>query len=235
MLTPNEIPFFAPPLPVEVDAPPPELFDKEVNELDVGDWLGPLDQYQEFFSALHDTYPVVTAPSSFTYSTDSDHEFAPSQYSSSNGFMSEYSAIDPSSQAMQDLNITLDNANSSDIFFGSPQPAGALPSPPFIDGIPDPAQLFLEVSDFPGDLPYAPNPSASPDLSTNVPIYVTPDALTQTQSAPARANWKSKSKPHKCVYCSHCKADSMSICIRLTPLASLRAQTQPQNSYFQCP
>ena len=59
-----------------------ESFERDIGEIEF-DW--PFPQLQDNFSIYPDTLPVITTPSSFTYSTDSDSQysygFAPSDYS----------------------------------------------------------------------------------------------------------------------------------------------------------
>src|SRR5712691_5652752 len=60
-------PFFDP-LPQYTDAPPPELFDQEVAELD-SFLQSALEQFDEYFTAVHHSIPAISTPPPLTYST----------------------------------------------------------------------------------------------------------------------------------------------------------------------
>jgi len=74
-----DLPFFAP-LP-QADAPSPEKFDTEFEELE---FEGPVQlpiQLEDPFSTFRGNTPVFTSPSVFTHSTESGYDFAASEYS----------------------------------------------------------------------------------------------------------------------------------------------------------
>ncbi|KAH9969909.1 hypothetical protein BC827DRAFT_1263072 [Russula dissimulans] len=195
----KEIFFYAPDLEVP-PAPPPESFNEELNDLDLSDWLVGQFCFEEISSSLPlgDFRPIDTTPSLFMYSTDSGRDIAPSQYSSSNDFMSDYSVNAPSSQVTQEYHITPEpDFNSPVIVSEPPQLTGSFPSTPLNFSISDPSDFFFCVSDYGGELSNAIDQSPIPDISENDPVYVTPDDLTH--SGPARAD--SKGKVFKCPYC----------------------------------
>ncbi|KAH9969914.1 hypothetical protein BC827DRAFT_1163965 [Russula dissimulans] len=167
--------------------------------LDLGDWLVEQFDFEGIFSALPlGDIPVDTTPSLYMYSTDSGRDIAPSQYSSSNDFMSDYSVNAPSSQVTQEYYITPEpDLNGPVIVSELPQLTGSFPSTPPNFSISDPSDFFFRVSDYGGELSNALNQYPIPDISENDPVYVTPDDLTHSGSARADSN----GQVYKCPHC----------------------------------
>jgi hypothetical protein len=181
----------------------PESFSKEVEEYEL-DW----HQYQDNFSNFPDNFPVTTTtPPSLTYSTESNYEFAPSQYSyglgpSEYSIPSELATRSPVEHGVYAIPGTL----SSDVVYNDPLSFGPLPHPPgpplhpaeaYINyGTSDPSPSFFSIS--PEELSLAiqePTTIVAPALQS---IEVMPDS--QTQVTPE--------KPFRCPQCSYGTSDS---------------------------
>ncbi|KAI0307936.1 hypothetical protein B0F90DRAFT_1664892 [Multifurca ochricompacta] len=157
--TKADLPFFAP-LP-QVDAPPPESFDNEFEELEFDGAQLPI-QLEDTFSTLRGTTPVFTgSPSAFTQSTESGYDIANSEYSYLGYPTSNYSM--PLDIAFQNVRVSSD--------YGA------------IDTLHDP----IYTPSFPNDLasfgPLPPSPSASP------PIRVTKSQSDYGSSKPRQSHF----------------------------------------------
>ena len=177
--------FFAPP-PQHTEAPPPELFDQEVAELDLN---FPFEQFDDFLPTFYDSIPVTSTPPALTYSTDSlySSDFTQSDYSIPSEIESYY--------------LSDNGLYGTD---DSIQPAVSSNGPPSLPIHPAEAQFDVVASDF--------NPNfigfSAEDLSTAMkppptplPVHVTP--ASEAQTAPA------SDRPFKCPHCSHCKAETI--------------------------
>jgi hypothetical protein len=181
---------FAPPQPV--DAPSPDLFDKEVTELLV-DQDVPSEQFFGFPPTFDDSISAVFTPSILTYSTDSVHEVSSSRYS--------YNF----SQSQSDYSIPSEIDSYGSLNYGTHNSIYSAIPPLY----PASAQADYETSDL--------NPSfvgiSLEDLSTTVqqptsfdptslPVCVTPASDSEVQNAPA------SDKVFDCPHCPRCKPES---------------------------
>lgn len=210
--TKADLPFFAP-LP-QADAPPPESFDNEFEELD---FEGPVQlpiHIEDPFSTFRGNTPVFTSPSVFTRSTESGYDLAASEYSY---------GYPPSNYSMP-LDIAFNNVRVSSEYGG----VDTLQDPMYPSG-------FSDLPSF-GALP--PTPSPSPPLrvvkaqsdygpSKSHPSHfgVSPDNLslphqqpptpTVPTVLPVQASDKQGhivlGKAHQCPNCSRGKAYSVEI------------------------
>jgi len=186
-------------------------------EKDIGNIDRPFFQFPDDFSIFPGTSPVIAAPSSLTYSTESD---SPSQYSY--GFApSDYSSpsdvITPG-PVKQEVHAIHDSVYS-DGFSHDPSSFGSLlPSPSLYPvgahsdyGTSLPHQFFeISLEELSVALQQSTTIS-SPEL---LPAQVSPDTQTDITST----------RPFKCPLCPFGKANSLRIYDRLTLLASLEAQ-----------
>ena len=180
-----------------------ESFEKDIGEIEL-DWS--FQQFHDNFSNFRDTLPVITTPSSLTYSTESESEPALSQYSY--GFVSsssEYSIpseIAIRGQAEHGIHAIHD-AICSDVVSNDPSSFGPLPPfPPSHPieahsdyGISDPYRPFFDIS--PEELPLALQQS-----TTNATA-----ALHSTTSVQDGQTRVPPVKPYRCTLCSYGKAD----------------------------
>jgi hypothetical protein len=207
---PNEsadLPFFAPP-PQAADAPSPDSFDNEVDnevgELNIN-WF-----FNDNFS-FQDTVSVVSTPPALTYSTDSSYAF--SQYSYDNTpSASDYS--NPSEieacGSVKDGLYTMHGSIYSAVFSDGPTFPPVSPVTTQSDyGTSNLGPNFIRMS----------LDESSAEQSACVaptPLHATPNSKAQTGPL--------VTKPFKCPLCPFCMSKPMGIYIRLTLLASLRAQ-----------
>ena len=185
-----------------------ESFERDIGEIEF-DW--PFPQLQDNFPIYPDTLPVITTPSSFTYSTESDSQysygFAPSDYS----IPSDVVTRGPAEHGV----YTAHNSIRSDMFdlssFGSLPPSPALHTVVAHSdyGTSDSYQ-FLNGSS-PEDLSFTLQQSATFGAPGRLPVQVTPDIQTLV-------------RPFQCPYCPFGKTLSMRIYNWLTLLISLQAQ-----------
>ena len=191
-----------------------ESFEKDIGEIEFD--LS-FFQFPDNFPILPYTPPVITTPSSLTYSTDSDspsqysYSFAPSDYSSPSDILTP----GPVDQC-HDVYTTHDSVYP-DVFSHDPSSFGSLPpSPPLRPvkahsdhGTSLPHQFF-EIS--PEELCLALRQSAT--LTSPKALPALPDTRTDTTSA----------RPFKCPLCPFGKANFLEVLCWLTLLASLEAQ-----------
>jgi len=191
-----------------------ESFEKDIG--DIIEFDPSFFQFPENLPIFPSTTPVITSPSSLTYSTESD---SPSQYSY--GFSlsdcSTPSDVVTPGPVEQDVYANHDSVYS-EIFSHDLTSFGSLPpSPPLL---PIKAQsdygTSLPYQSFFGIYPEEPSvdlqqPATSPAF---LHMQVTPGTRTNTASA----------KPFKCPHCPFGKANSLRIYDELTLLASLEAQ-----------
>lgn len=169
--------FFAPP-PPPAEAPSPESFDREVDEVAEQDPLN-FNQFDDFFSTFYNNVSAVFTSPSLTYSTDSNYGIDSSQYSydAPPSVTSSPSDFESGSSVNNGLYTTHDAIYSA-VFSNSPLP--------FLPVNPVEARSDYETSDFvgisPGDLSVVPTP-----LSVNVE----PDSVVKTTQV----------KPFKCPQC----------------------------------
>ena len=189
-----------------------ESFEKDIGEIEFD--LS-FFQFPGNVPILPDTPPVITTPSSLTYSTDSDspsqysYGFAPSDYSTPSDILTP-------GPAEQGVYATHDSVYS-DVFSQDPSSFGSLPpSPPLRPvkahsdyGTSLPHQFF-EIS--PEELYLALQESTT--LTPREPLQVLSDTRKDTTSA----------RPFKCPLCPFGKVNSLRVYDWLTLLASLEAQ-----------
>ena len=176
-------PFFAPP-PQHTEAPPPELFDQEVGELDLN---FPFEQFDDFLPTFYDSIPVTSTPPALTYSTDSQY--------SSDFTQSDYSIPSESYYSSDNGLYGTDDSIHPAVFSNGP---------PSIPLHPADAQFDFVTSDLnsnvigisPRDLSIAMKSPPTP-----LPVHVTP--ASEVQMAPA------SDRPFKCPHCPHCKAETI--------------------------
>jgi hypothetical protein len=189
-----------------------ESFEKDIGEIEFD--LSFL-QFPDNFPILPGTPSVITTPSSFTNSTESDspsqysYDFDPSDYSTPSDIL-------PPGPVEQAVYITHDSVYSG-VFSHDQSSFGSLPpSPPlhpvrahsdFGTSLP---HQFFEFS--PEELSVALRQSAT--LTSPEPLQVLPDTRTDTTSA----------RPFQCPLCPFGKANSLRFYDWLTLLASLEAQ-----------
>lgn len=182
-----------------------ESFAKDIGEIDF-DWH--FQQFQDNFSNFRDTFPFITTgtPPSLAYSTESDSEFAPSQYSygstpSDYSIPSEIATRSPAEHGVYGIAGAL----CSDVVYNDPLSFGPLPhSPPlhpaeaYTDyGTSDPSGSFFGISPEEQSLAMqqpTTHTIVAPALQPES-VRVTPDS--QTQVTPA--------KPFRCPHwqCSY--------------------------------
>ena len=190
--------FFAP-APQHTDAPPPELFDQEVSELDLDFALKPIDEFFTTFRdsvrTIPDSIPFISAPLPSTDSTvavyggNHSSDFAKSDYLTSPEIESNYS-------------LNNDGYYGTHGFIHSPVFSNGQPSIPplhpaeaqFDSGTSDLSPNFVGIS--PEDLSTA----TQPPQPIPLPVHVTPDSEAQMAPAPDR--------PFKCPHSPHCKAET---------------------------
>jgi hypothetical protein len=181
-----------------------ESFDKDIEDM-LRDWpyQGPYLQFQDTFSNFPGTVPVVTTPSSFTYSTVSDSEPAPSQYSfefatSDCSTPSDTFAGSPAEQGIYSPHESvyadvISNDSSPLVSLPTSPPLGPFNSygtsnPPFFENSPEALAIAFQQSV--NILPPAHSVPVPPDTQA----YATPD------------------KPFRCPQCPFGKAGSINIC-----------------------
>ena len=164
-----------------VDAPHPDLFDKDIAELEF-DWSWPFQQSilpGDTFPIHRDLAPASTSPSVFTYSTESSSDTAPSEYSYP-GPPSDHSTLTFQSVGVNSVYggvDTIDDLIHPSLFLNILTSFESLPP-----------LRTLSLPDQQGAIPSAPA----------VPAQAIPD--TQPRSGPTRE--------HQCDKCGHCKTDS---------------------------
>jgi hypothetical protein len=178
-----------------------ESFERYIGEIEL-DWS--FQQFQDNLSNFRDTLPVITTPSSLTYSTETDSEFAPSQ--GSYGFAPSHYSIPSEIATRGSAEHGVYGAFCSDVAYDGSLSFGPLPpSPPldpaeaYIDyGTSDPSRSFFNVS--------PEEPSLAMQQSTTIvapapqSVRVMPDSQTQVKPA----------KPFRCPHwqCSFGTSDS---------------------------
>ncbi|KAN0118541.1 hypothetical protein V8E52_004964 [Russula decolorans] len=178
---------FFPPPPQHLDAPSPELFDKEVAELDLDFAFEAFEPVDESFATIHDSITVISAPSSTsavygdTYSSD----FTKSDYLIPSEIESYYS-----------LNNVLYGTHGyihSAVFSNSPPSIPPLhPAEVQFDfGTSDLSLNFVGISS--EDLSTAMPPTSV--VPTLLPVHVTP--CSEAQIAPT------SDRPFKCPHSPH--------------------------------
>ncbi|KAN0118538.1 hypothetical protein V8E52_004961 [Russula decolorans] len=170
--------FFAPP-PQHTEAPPPELFDQDVAELDLS---FPFEKFDDFLPIFYDSISVISTPPALTYSTDSCYssDLTQSDYS----IPSEIESYYPSENGLYGTNDSIHPAVSSN-------------DPPSIPLHSDEAQFDFVTSDLnPNFIGISPE-----DLSTAMklpptplPVHVTPGSEAQMAPASDRPFKSSKRK-----------------------------------------
>jgi hypothetical protein len=185
--------FFAP-APQHTDAPPPELFDQEVAELDLDFAFKPIDGFlptlRDSIRTIPDSIPFISTPSPLTDST-----------------VAVYGGTHSSDFTNSDYLTSSENGSyNNDAYYGthdfihSPVFSNGQPSIPPLH--PGEAQFDSGTSDlspnivgiYPVDLSTATQPPIP------LPVHVTPDS--EAQMAPALDG------SFKCPHFPHCKADT---------------------------
>jgi hypothetical protein len=220
-----DLPFFAP-LP-QADAPSPEKFDTEFEELE---FEGPVQlpiQLEDPFSTFRGNTPVFTSPSVFTHSTESGYDFGASEYSY--GY--------PQSNYSMPLDIAFHNVRVSSEYGGVDpmyvSPFNDLPSFGPLPPTPSPSPP-LRVAKAQSD--YGPSKSRqshfgiSPDnlsIHRQQPSTPTVPPVLPVQASDEQVH-SGAGKLHQCPNCSRGKAHSPEKYInRLSSFASLCACFQP--------
>jgi len=159
-----------------------ESFERDIGEIEF-DW--PFPQLQDNFPIYPDTLPVITTPSSFTYSTESDSQysygFAPSDYSIPSDVVTR-------GPAEHGVYIAHDSIRSDMFDLSS---FGSLPPSPVLH--PAVAHSDYGTSEFfngssPDDLSFTLQQSATFGAPGRLPVQVTPDIQTLV-------------RPFQCPYC----------------------------------
>jgi len=182
-----------------------ESFDKDIEAIEdlfrASDW--PFPPVQDTFSYYRDTFPDLSTPSSLTYSTESDSEPTPSQYSCGDFAPSDYSTPSDIVTGEWSAEQQLYSPIHSDVISNGSLSFGSLPpSPPLnpVDahsdyGTSNPYQsLFAEAE----DLSFALQQLAIVIPPTPHCVQVMPD--TQAYANPDR--------PFKCSLCPFSKPNS---------------------------
>jgi len=169
-----------------------DAFEKDIGDIDFD---RSYFQFPDNFSFCPGTSPVIAAPSSLTYSTESD---SPSQYSY--GFApSDYSTpsdVVTPGQVEQDVYAT-NNSVYSDVFSRDPSCFGLLPPSP-------PLYPLRAHSDYETSHPYQYIFEISPEelsVALQQPAAITSPELLPTQALPDTRADTTSARPFKCPVC----------------------------------
>lgn len=182
--------FFAPPPQhTAADDPPIEEFNQEFEGLELN---LPFEHYDDFLTALYGTTPVISTPSTLTYSTsDSIHEATSSHYSSDLTVSSDYLSYHSSNDG---LYCGADDSIHPAIFSNDPPSIPLCPAEAHFDfGTSDSKPDSFGI--LPEDLATAIQP---PSVAlTPLSVHVTPTSETPDPD-----------KPFICPHCPQSKAET---------------------------
>lgn len=190
--------FFAP-APQHTDAPPPELFDKEV---DLDPAFKTIDEFITTFRdsnrTIPDSIPFISTPLPLTDSTIAVYGETHSSDVTKSDYLNPFE-VESYSSLKDELYGTNGSIHSAVVSNGQPSIPPLRPAEGQFDfGTSDLSPNLVGIS--PEDLSTSMQPTPTSAVPTPLPVHVTP--ATEAQMAPV------PDRPFKCPHPPHCKAET---------------------------